>query len=56
MSEHGHMWIGTDISQGMLGVAANMGDTEGDLIHSDMGHGFSFRPGTFDGAVSISAI
>lgn len=50
------MWIGTDISQGMLGVAANMGDTEGDLIHSDMGHGFSFRPGTFDGAVSISAI
>ena len=50
------MRIGTDISKGMLGVAANMGDTEGDLCLSDMGHGFGFRSGTFDGAVSISAL
>jgi hypothetical protein len=25
-------------------------------IHSDMGHGFGFRSGTFDGAVSVSAL
>jgi len=29
---------------------------EGDLIHHDMGCGLPFRQGTFDGAVSISAI
>ena len=56
LSEYAHMWVGTDISNGMLNVAATQGDTEGDLIHSDMGHGFGFRPGTFDGAVSISAL
>mmetsp|Transcript_25753 Transcript_25753/g.39615 ORF Transcript_25753/g.39615 Transcript_25753/m.39615 type:complete len:274 (-) Transcript_25753:1-822(-) len=56
LSEHGHMWVGTDISRSMLEVSANHGDTEGDLLHSDMGHGFCFRPGTFDGAVSISAL
>ena len=51
------MWLGTDISGGMLNVAAvHADDTEGDLIHSDMGHGFGYRPGTFDGAVSISAL
>jgi 18S rRNA (guanine1575-N7)-methyltransferase len=51
------MWVGCDISRGMLDVAACPdGDNEGDLIHSDMGHGFPFRPGTFDGAISISAI
>ena len=50
------MWVGTDISSGMLGVAARMDDAEGDLVHSDMGHGFNFRPGTFDGAISISAL
>jgi len=26
------------------------------MIHQDMGHGFSFRPGTLDGAISISAL
>jgi len=31
------MWVGTDLSKGMLGVAAKGGDTEGDLIHADMG-------------------
>ncbi len=57
LSEYEHMWVGCDISRGMLDVAATPdGDNEGDLIHSDMGHGFPFRPGTFDGAVSISAI
>jgi 18S rRNA (guanine1575-N7)-methyltransferase len=56
LSEYLHMWVGTDISEGMLNVAADQGDTEGDLIRADMGHGFGFRPGTFDGAVSISAL
>lgn len=56
LSENGHMWVGTDISQGMLNVAMYQGDTEGDMVHSDMGHGFGFRPGTFDGAISISAL
>ena len=48
-----------DISHAMLDVAAERGPeggVEGDLIHSDMGHGFGYRPGTFDGAVSISAL
>ena len=56
LSENGHMWIGTDISKGMMDVAMKVGDTEGDMVHSDMGHGFNFRPGTFDGAISISAL
>ena len=56
LSEYEHMWVGTDISRGMLGVAATQGDNEGDLMHCDMGHGFGFRPGTFDGAISISAL
>jgi 18S rRNA (guanine1575-N7)-methyltransferase len=55
LSDCGHMWMGTDISVAMLGVAAHR-KVPGDVIHSDMGHGFGFRPGTFDGAVSISAI
>ena len=51
----GHMWIGTDISRAMLQVASER-EVEGDVMHSDMGHGFGFRHGTFDGAISISAI
>ena len=51
----GHMWIGMDISRAMLSVAAER-EVEGDVIHTDMGHGFGFRAGTFDGAVSISAL
>uniref|UniRef100_A0A7S3FTT0 18S rRNA (Guanine-N(7))-methyltransferase n=1 Tax=Strombidium rassoulzadegani TaxID=1082188 RepID=A0A7S3FTT0_9SPIT len=56
LSEYGHMWVGTDISRSMLEVATTQEDLEGDLVHADMGHGFGFRPGTFDGAVSISAL
>ena len=50
------MWLGMDISKAMLDVAADREEVEGDLIHSDMGHGFGFRSGTFDGAVSVSAL
>jgi len=49
------MWVGLDISKAMLDVAAER-EVEGDVIHSDMGHGFGFRPGSFDGAISISAL
>ncbi len=31
-------------------------EVEGDLIHGDMGDGLPFRPGSFDGAISISAL
>jgi 18S rRNA (guanine1575-N7)-methyltransferase len=59
LTQKGHMWVGMDISQAMLDVAAERGPeggVEGDLIYSDMGHGFGYRAGTFDGAVSISAL
>jgi len=56
LSEKGHMWIGMDISKAMLDVASTREEVEGDLIHSDMGHGFGYRSGTFDGAVSVSAL
>lgn len=55
LGEYGHMWVGLDISKAMLDVASER-EVEGDCIHSDMGHGFGFRPGSFDGAISISAL
>ena len=55
LSEHGHEWIGMDISKWMLKVARDR-EIEGDVIYGDMGQGLGFRPGTFDGAISISAI
>lgn len=55
IEDQGHDWIGVDISPSMLEIAAER-ETRGDLIKWDMGHGLPFKPGTFDGAVSISAI
>lgn len=55
LSEHGHYWVGLDISQHMLLVALER-ESEGDLMLSDMGQGFKFRAGVFDAAVSISAL
>lgn len=55
ITEHGHVWIGMDISSAMLDVALER-EVEGDLILSDLGQGTPFRPGMFDGAISISAI
>ncbi|KAJ5084325.1 S-adenosyl-L-methionine-dependent methyltransferase [Penicillium alfredii] len=56
-SEEGgpHTWIGMDISPSMLDVALQR-DVEGDLFLADIGQGVPFRPGTFDAAISISAI
>jgi 18S rRNA (guanine1575-N7)-methyltransferase len=50
-----HMWIGSDISASMLGVALEK-EVEGDLLLADAGQGVPFRPGTFDAAISISAV
>ncbi|XP_064620417.1 probable 18S rRNA (guanine-N(7))-methyltransferase isoform X2 [Lineus longissimus] len=55
ITEQGHMWIGVDISPAMLDVAVER-EAEGDLVLNDMGDGMPFRPGTFDGVVSISAL
>ncbi|KAK4214809.1 S-adenosyl-L-methionine-dependent methyltransferase [Rhypophila sp. PSN 637] len=50
-----HVWVGMDISPSMLDVALQR-DVEGDLMLADIGQGVPFRPGTFDAAISISAI
>ncbi|KAH7062452.1 williams Beuren syndrome chromosome region 22 protein-like protein [Macrophomina phaseolina] len=50
-----HTWIGMDISASMLGVALER-EVEGDLFLADAGQGVPFRPGTFDAAISISAV
>ena len=39
----------------MLDVALDR-EVEGDLCVSDLGQGLPFRSGTFDGAISISAV
>ena len=46
---------GMDISEAMLDVALDR-EVEGDLCVSDLGQGLPFRSGTFDGAISISAV
>ncbi|XP_024944904.1 probable 18S rRNA (guanine-N(7))-methyltransferase isoform X2 [Cephus cinctus] len=55
LEDQGHVWVGVDISPAMLNVALER-EVEGDLILGDMGQGMSFRAGSFDGAVSISAL
>lgn len=56
LEEAGHYWVGCDISSSMLSVAAEQDSDTGDLCHADMGQGLPFRPATFDGIISISAI
>lgn len=55
IEERGHIWVGVDISSSMLNVAQER-EVEGDVILADMGNGLFFRPGSFDGAISISAL
>jgi 18S rRNA (guanine1575-N7)-methyltransferase len=50
-----HIWVGMDISASMLAVALER-EVEGDMFLADAGQGIPFRPGTFDAAISISAI
>ena len=73
LEEHGHTWVGTDISWPMLAVAREReaediddDDEEDDgvekpppmseVVRHDMGTSLPFRPGSFDGAISISAV
>ncbi|XP_013785544.1 probable 18S rRNA (guanine-N(7))-methyltransferase isoform X1 [Limulus polyphemus] len=55
LEESGHFWIGVDISSAMLSVALER-EVEGDMMLGDMGQGMCFRAGSFDGAISISAL
>ena len=50
-----HASFGMDISSSMLADALDR-DVEGDMLLADMGQGIPFRAGTFDAAISISAI
>eukprot|EP01035_Chromulina_nebulosa_P019961 gene19961-25930_t len=56
LEEHGHYWVGCDISKSMLDVALEKQNEYGDLVYTDIGQGLPYRPGSFDGAISISAI
>ena len=55
-------WTGCDISRSMMNeaIADNGGvgslETTGDFVKTDIGMGLPFRPGTFDGVISVSAI
>eukprot|EP00969_Alexandrium_andersonii_P225391 9954504-Alexandrium_andersonii.AAC.1 len=40
----------------MLDIAAERESPLGDVLERDMGEGLPFRAGTFDGAISISAL
>ena len=55
LSDAGHTWVGMDISSAMLSVGQDRG-MDGDVFEADMGQGLFFRPGVFDGAISISAV
>ncbi|CAN0433826.1 unnamed protein product, partial [Ascophyllum nodosum] len=56
LEEAGHVWLGVDISRDMLNVANERETDFGDLCQHDMGTGLPFRPATFDGCVSVSAL
>ncbi|CCH42776.1 putative methyltransferase [Wickerhamomyces ciferrii] len=55
LTEEGHIWCGMDISTSMLATGLDR-EVDGDLFLADMGSGIPFRAGTFDCAISISAI
>lgn len=50
-----HTWVGMDVSSSMLAQALDR-DVDGDMLLADIGQGVPFRAGTFDAAISISAI
>ncbi|KAF9984319.1 hypothetical protein BGZ75_004113 [Mortierella antarctica] len=52
LDEEGHVWVGFDIAPAMLEVALEQ-EATGDLFLQDAGQGMAFRPGTFDGCISI---
>ena len=46
---------GMDISEAMLDVGLDR-EAEGDMCQQDLGQGLPLRAGSFDGAISISAV
>ena len=60
LEEAGHSWIGVDISEAMLDVAVERKQDEDisscDFLMGDLGQGLPFKAGSFDGAISISAL
>lgn len=54
LEQAGHFTVGVDISKDMLEVGRQ--NVKGDLLVGDIGQGFGFRAGMFDGAVSVSAL
>ncbi len=55
IEEQGHFVVGLDVSEAMLKIS-RMRELEADVLLSDIGQGFNFKPGMFDACVSISAI
>ena len=60
IEESGHKWVGVDISEAMINVAKERKRDEDledlQIVQSDLGSGLPFKPGSFDGAISISAL
>jgi len=56
LAEHGHNWIGMDISSNMLDVALERDAAACSLLLADMGQCVPLRAGTLDGAISVSAL
>ena len=56
IEEMGHFWLGVDIAPAMLEICQERENEQGDLLLSDLGQGLPFRAGTFDAAISISAL
>lgn len=60
LEEEGHSWVGVDISDSMLDVAVERKQDQDisacDFLLGDLGQGLPFRAGSFDGAISISAL
>jgi len=52
----GHFWVGFDIASAMLDVWREKNKGSGDVLLRDMGNGLPFKPGSFDGIISISAL
>lgn len=58
LADNGNLWVGMDISEAMLRIAQH--ETEEDkncaFFLQDLGQGLPFRPGSFDGVVSVSVL
>ncbi|KAL1529973.1 hypothetical protein AB1Y20_000900 [Prymnesium parvum] len=56
LARAGHTWLGVDVSEPMLRAARAARPTASLLAAVDLGRGLPFRKGSFDGAISISAV